>query len=306
MNALLHLTMLQSAFVNLARSHRRIDLFFRSVFTLVVFSLSFFVAAVSAQQPAASPKPEEPKQDKKDEKKDQKKSNSKDQPQNYTAEQIAESVIVVYAFPTGRTKLNQIRKTEVERGKLVLTGADGQVTNANYQRWAARPETGGAAKIRYEQELPTATYSLISSGDKIFGIYNDTVFQPREDARLLFNARNAHSIDALLWYKENESTLTVAGRDKILGVEYHLLDLTDKQGNKTRFYISAKFFRVMMLDYETNGIKHVRKFRDYRYAQGVLVPFFSELRVGDKVVEEVRVGTITFAQKVDETMFQAG
>ena len=47
-------------------------------------------------------------------------------------------------------------------------------------------------------------------------------------------------------------------------------------------------------------------FRDYRYAQGVLVPFYSELRVGDKVVEEVQVGTITFAQKVDEAMFQAG
>lgn len=281
-------------------------MFFRSVCTLVVLCLTVFAATLSAQQPTPSPKPEEPKQDKKDEKKDQKKSNSKDQAQNYTAEQIAESVIVVYAFPAGRTKLNQIRKTEFERGKLVLTGADGQVTNANYQRWAVRPETGGAAKVRFEQELPTATYSMISSGDKIFGMYNDSVFQPREDARVSFSDRNAHSIDALLWYKENESTITLAGRDKILGVEYHLLDLTDKQGNKTRYYVSAKFFRVMMLDYETNGIKHVRKFRDYRYAQGVLVPFYSELRVGDKVVEEVQVGTITFAQKVDEAMFQAG
>jgi len=222
-----------------------------------------------------------------------------------TAEQVAESVIVVYAFPVGRPKLNQIRKTEIEKGKLLITGADGLVTNANYQRWAMRPEAGGIAKIRFEQELPTATYSMVSIGDKIFGIYNESIFQPRDEATLSFQNRNVHSIEALLWYKENESKVELAGRDKILGVEYYLLDLTDKQGNKTRFYVSAKFFRVMMLDYEIGGIKETRKFRDYRYAQGVLVPFYSELRVGDKLIEEVQVGTVTFGQKVDETLFTA-
>ena len=66
-----------------------------------------------------------------------------------------------------------------------------------------------------------------------------------------------------------------------------------------------KSFRVMMLDYEVNGVKHTRKFRDYKYAQGVLVPFYSELRSGDTLLEEIRVGTITFAQKVDESIFRA-
>ena len=265
----------------------------------------------NVQNPVPKPQPtpeqkqeKEHKQDKKDEKKDSKpKTAPKDQ--QLTAEQVAESVIVVYAFPVGRPKLNQIRKTEIEKGKLLITGADGLITNANYQRWAMRPEAGGIAKIRFEQELPTATYSMVSSGDKIFGIYNESIFQPRDEATLSFQNRNVHSIEALLWYKENESKVELAGRDKILGVEYYLLDLTDKQGNKTRFYVSAKFFRVMMLDYEIGGIKETRKFRDYRYAQGVLVPFYSELRVGDKLIEEVQVGTVTFGQKVDETLFAA-
>ncbi len=257
-------------------------------------ALSFFSLQAIGQQPP----------EKKDEKKPQQ-SKSKDAAQNFTAEQIVETTIVFYAFPGGRQVLNQIRKTEMERGKLVLTNADGTITNANYQRWAVRGENGGKEKIRLDQELPTARFSLVQSDDKVFGIYNESVFQPREDAAVAFQNKIFHSIDALLWYKETGSTIVSAGRDKVLGVDYHLIDLTDKQGRKTRFYISAKSFRVMMLDYETGGVKHTRKFRDYRYAQGVLVPFYSELRTGDKVIEEMQVGTVTFGQKIDDALFAA-
>lgn len=222
---------------------------------------------------------------------------------NPTAEQVVESSILIYAYPGGREKMKQIRKTEMERGKLVMTGADGQVTNANYQRWSIRGDAAGKEKVRLDQELPTATYSVVQNDEKIFGIFNDSTFSLREDAAATFQDRIVHSIDALLWYKENGSTIQLAGRDKILGVDFFLIDLTDKQGRKTRFYVSAKSFRIMQLDYETGGVKHTRRFRDYKYAQGVLVPFFSELRAGDKVIEEVFVGTVTFGQKVDDSLF---
>ena len=222
---------------------------------------------------------------------------------NPTAEQVVESSIVIYAYPGGREKMKQIRKTEMERGKLVRTGPDGQVTNANYQRWAMRGEAAGKEKVRLDQELPTATYSVVQNDEKIFGIFNDSTFALREDAAVTFQDRIIHSIDALLWYKENGSTIQLAGKDKVLGVDFYLIDLTDKQGRKTRFYVSAKSFRIMQLDYETGGVKHTRRFRDYKYAQGVLVPFFSELRAGDKVIEEVHVGTVTFGQKVDDSLF---
>ena len=222
---------------------------------------------------------------------------------NPTAEQVVESSIFLYAYPGGREKMNQIRKSEMERGKLMTIGADGEVVNANYQRWSIRGDAAGKGKIRLDQELPTATYSVVQADDKIVGVYNDSTFTLREDAAAAFQNRVAHSIESLLFYKENGSTIQLAGRDKILGVDFHLIDLTDKQGRKTRFYVSAKTFRIMQLDYETGGVKHTRKFRDYKYAQGVLVPFFSELSTGNKVIEEVRVGTVTFGQKVDDTLF---
>ena len=267
---------------------------------LIGFCFSF---QISAQNDPA--KTDNKKNEKKDEKKaEQSRSKSAAKNAPATVEQVAESVILIYAYPGGREKLNQIRKTEIERGKLVFTNETGQLINANYQRWASRSEPG-KEKIRFEQELPTASYSMVLNADKVFGIYNDSVFQPRADATEAFQNRNVHSIDALLWYKENGSKIELAGRDKILGVDYYLVDLTDKAGNKTRFYVSSKSFRVMMLDYEIGGVKHTRKFRDYKYAQGVLVPFYSELRSGEKVLEEVQVGTVTFGQKVDDSVFAA-
>jgi hypothetical protein len=298
-NARKAFTMLQSAFIPRSISLRILSLSIAPALLIgLVFSLT-----TAAQDKA----PVREKATKKEEKKSDERPKSKNTAKNApaTAEQVAESVILIYAYPGGREKLNQIRKTEIERGKLIFTNETGQLINANYQRWASRGADAGKEKIRFEQELPTASYSMVLSDAKIFGIYNESVFQPRADATEAFQNRNVHSIDALLWYRENGSKVELAGKDKILGVEYYLLDLTDKAGNKTRFYVSAKSFRVMMLDYESGGVKHTRKFRDYKYAQGVLVPFYSELRTGDKVLEEVHVGTVTFGQKVDDSLFSA-
>jgi hypothetical protein len=225
---------------------------------------------------------------------------------SYTAEQIAESAILLYGFPGGRATLNQIRKTTFERGRASVIGADGKVEEVPYQRYIIRAETLDKEKVRLDQEFPSARYSLVLNDEKIFGIYNNTVFSPREDASKTFENQIVHGLEALLRYKENGSTIALAEREKVLGVDYYVLDVTDKQGRKTRFYISAKSFRVMMLTYEEGGVKYRRRFYDYNYAQGTLVPYRTVLWADDKKVEETLVGTITFGQKVDEDLFKAG
>ena len=266
------------------------------LFVLCAIQLSF------GQNPA----PATPTPAKKDEKKKPASPSSKDILKNLTAEQIAESAIFIYGRGGGREILNQIRKTALERGKISLTNAEGRIDQATYQRWTQRAETLSKEKIRLDQEFPNARYSLVFSDEKIFGIVDNSVFTPREDASRAFENQIVHGLEALLRYKENESTLALAGKEKLLGVEYHLLDVTDKQSRKTRFYISAKSYRVMMLDYEQDGVKYRRKFYDYNYAQGTLVPFRTILWAGDKIVEETDVGTVTFGQKIDETIFSAG
>ena len=231
---------------------------------------------------------------------------------NVTAEQLAETAVFFYGFPgyatqpLGRERLNQIRKTTIERGSTTLTAADGKTERATYQRYVIRGEDLAKEKIRLDQDFPTARYALVFNGDKIFGIYNTTVFAPREDASRSFGDQINHGLEALLRYKENGSTIELGPREKLMGVDYYVLDVTDKQSRKTRFYISAKTYRVMMLTYEEGGVKYKRRFYNYNYAQGTLVPFRSVLWADDKQVEESEVGTITFGQRVDDGMFNGG
>lgn len=266
---------------------------FRSFITSAFLLLTFAVCAIAQTETAADNEP-------KPTPKPITAETSKDNPGTLTAEQVVETAIVVYA---GRPRMDQIRKTATERGTLKIMNADGKMDTATYERWVLRGEDSSKEKIRLDQQYPTANYALIRSDEQIFGIYNNSVFVPREDAAKAFENRTVRGLDAFLRYKENGSTLELAGREKKLGVEFYLIDVTDKAGRKTRFYVSVKTFRVMMLEYEEDGVKFLRKFYDYNYAQGTLFPYHSVLYADGKVIEEVEVGTVTFGQKVDESLF---
>lgn len=220
-----------------------------------------------------------------------------------TAENVAEGVIIAYGGFLGRKNFEQIRKTTIERGKIT-TFAGGKSEVSTYERWVLRGEDLTKEKIRIDRTVAGAKFSLIYDGQKLFGLYNETVFTPRQDAAQQFRSQIFNGVEAVLRYKENGSTLELSGRDKVMGVEYYLLDVTDKQGYKTRFYVSVKTLRVMMLEYEVDGVKFKRKFYDHNVAQGTLVAFRTMLFLGDTEIEETEVGTITFGQKVDEALFQ--
>lgn len=223
---------------------------------------------------------------------------------NLTAEQIAETAIFLYGGGLGRVNLNQIRKFTIERGKLTTIDSQGKSENADYEILVSRGESLEKEKVRIEKAFPGAKFSLISNSAKIFGVFNNAVFTPREDAIKEFQNRIWHGLEALLRYKENGSVVEKREREKILGVDFYVLDVTDKQNRKTRFYVSFKSFRVMALEYTEDAIKYKRKFYDYNYAQGTLVPYRTVLWADDKRVEEMNIQTVIFGQKVDDFMFE--
>lgn len=283
--------------------------------------LSLFIALsgavlINAQEtPKASPTPQEavkPADEEKDKKsKDDKKEDKKPEkpvpvdPKNPTAEQVAETVVVIYGNNVaGRQVLNQIRKTAIERGKTNFTNADGTVEKVNYEKRILRGDNFDKEKIRYDQESPSTKYALIFNDNKVVGVFNETVFTPRDDASKAFQNQLWHGIDALLRYKENGATIKLDGREKFMGNEYHILELTDKENRKTRYFISTKTYKVMWLEYKDGDVKYTRRFYDYRYAQGTLVPYRSVLFANDKQVEETQILTVTYGQKVEEEVFQ--
>lgn len=286
---------------------------FRNIFALALVSLAFSLPVSAQADPSKKPQAEKLTKDstkrQKEQQSQENKSPAKDANKTQaapTAESVAESSIIIYGGLGGRKTLDQIRKTSIERGKMSLVNAQGLTEPVSYVKWSMRGDSLQAEKIRADLEYPSIKYALVHAEDKTFGLYNDAVFSPRGDATKEFENRIYHGLEALLRYKENGSTVTLAGRDKLMGVDYFFLDVTDKAGRKTRFYVSSKLYRVMMLEYEEDGVKYRRRFYDYRYAQGTLVPFHTTLTANDKVVEETDVLTVTFGQKVDEELFKSG
>jgi hypothetical protein len=269
----------------------------------------FFVAALlsalavvhaAAQAPAAA-------QDK--DKKDQQKPVEdvrQGKGKTYTADQIAETVVLVYGSRQG---MAQIRRTGVERGTITRTAEDGRSEAIPYSRVFKRGDTYEKDKIRLDQRLPSVEYSLIYSDGKVTGMLRGTPFTPKEADISTMMSDRVHGLDALLRYKETGSTVKFVGNESQKGLELWVIELSDKGGNATRYYISSKSGRVLWLEYEqatTPGsppLKFRRTFHDYRVVQGTLVPYRTVLYEGDRKVEESQVMTVTYGVKTEDSVF---
>jgi len=228
-------------------------------------------------------------------------------PKPLTPEQIAEIAILAAG---SRPVLAQIRRNGIERGRVSRIGKDGRSEDTRYELRFVRGDKLEKDKVRIDNKTPQAEYSLIFGDGKIFGIINGSPFQPRAEATADFLSQQAHSIDALLRYKENESKLASAGKDKHQGIDVHVLDLTDKADRKTRYFVSAKSYRVLWLEYEDTPpgasapVKYMKRFYDYRYVQNTWFPYRTVLTEDGKQTAETHILTVTFGVKIEDALFQ--
>src|SRR5260370_21569584 len=222
-------------------------------------------------------------------------------------EQIAEIAILAAG---SRPVLAQIRRNGIERGRVSRIGQDGRSEDKRYELRFVRGDKLEKDKIRIDNKTAQAEYSLILGDGKIFGIINGSPFQPRAEATAEFISQQAHSIDALLRYKENESKLASAGRDKHQGIDVHVLDLTDKANRRTRYFVSAKTYRVLWLEDEdtppgaSTPVKYMKRCYDYRDVQSTWVPYRTVLMEDGKQTVETRILTVTYGVKMEESLFQ--
>lgn len=275
----------------------------RRFLALIALAALVVSIALAGQTPTPSPAPAA-KQETKQEAKPQ--NNKQDKDTKYTAEQIVESVILVYGTRPG---LDQIRRNGVERGKITRFNTDGNAEEANYERRFVRGENLDKDKIRLDQKLPTMEYSLIFDDGKLWGVINGAAFTPKQDTAASFISQHHHSIDSLLRYKECGSTITLVGKEQQKGLELYVIDLVDKEKRKTRFYISARSLRVLWLEYEEGNpggvpVKYTRKFLDYRAVQQTLAPYRIVLTEDGRESQETRVLTITYGVKVSDSIFK--
>ena len=230
--------------------------------------------------------------------------------QAVTAEQVAESAIAVAGNGFGRAVLTQIRRNGLEVGKETRTRPDGRSEESRYELRFVHGEKPEQDKIRIDSKTPQAEYTLVYGEGRLFGIINGATFTPRPDDAADFISRQAHSIDALLRYKELESKLSSAGKDKQQGIDLYVIDLVDKANRKTRYFISARTFRILSLEFEeappgsSTPVKYSRRFYDYRLAQGTQVPYRTVTMEDGKLTTETHILTITYGVKMDEALFK--
>src|SRR5499427_7930513 len=233
-----------------------------------------------------------------------------EQAKEFTAEQITESAIAMAGNGFGRAVLGQIRRNGLEIGKETRTRPDGRSEEARYELRFVHGDKTEKDKVRLDSKTPQAEYSLVYGDGRLFGIINGATFTPKADTAAEFIAQQAHSIDALLRYKENESKITSAGKDKQQGIDLYVIDLVDKANRKTRYFISAKSFRVLSLEYEetppgsATPVKYKKHFYDYRIAQGTLLPFRTVLYEDGKPVVETHLLTVQYGLKIEDSLFQ--
>ena len=216
-------------------------LFIASVFFLafIVGLNTFGFAAANAQQPQAAATPQSTPTPTPANQKPVKIDKSVN---NLTAEQVSEVTILAYG---SRPVLAQIRRNGVERGRLTRFMPDGKSEESSYERRFIRGESADKDKVRLDQKTPSLEYSLIYGDGRLWGIINGSSFVPRAEAASSFRSQRQHSIDSLLRYKENGSTVNLVGREKQKGLDLFVVDLVDKEKQSTRYYISAKSFQVL-------------------------------------------------------------
>jgi outer membrane lipoprotein-sorting protein len=228
-------------------------------------------------------------------------------PNGLTPDQIAEIAILAVG---SRPVLNQIRRNGIERGRVSRIGPDGRSEDTRYEMRFVRGDKPEKDKVRIDNKTSRSEYSLIFGDGKIFGIINGSPFQPRAEATAEFISQQAHSLDALLRYKENESKLASAGKDKHQGIDVYVLDLTDKANRKTRYFVSAKSYRVLWLEYDdtppgaATPVKYMKRFYDYRVAQNTWLPYRTILTEDGKQTVETRIFTVTYGVKIEDALFQ--
>jgi len=278
---------------------------FVALIALAAFAVSLALPVRIRAAAVAQDTKQEPKKDTRQEAKPaDPKQNGKDV--KFTAEQVVESVILIYGT---RPALDQIRRNGIERGRITRTNTEGITEESEYERRFVRGENLDKDKIRLDQKLPTMEYSLIYGEGKLWGVINGAAFTPRQDATTNFISQHHHSIDSLLRYKECGSTITLVGKEQQKGLDLFVIDLTDKDKRRTRFYISSRSLRVLWLEYEEANpggvpVKYTRKFLDYRVVQQTLVPYRTVLVEDGRQSQESRVLTITYGVKVNDSIFQ--
>jgi hypothetical protein len=228
------------------------------------------------------------------------------------AEAIAEYAIFAYG---GRRQRELVRTAVQEEGTIRLATDQGDMNGA-YTMRSIRREKSWQDLLRVDIELsppgstdardPTVKYLIAFNGASVWSAQNGQYITPKPEVETAFRAQLTHDYTALLRYKEDGSKVELIGQETVDGIATHKLDLTAPNGEKTRFWISAKTYRVLHVEYELTlaegqpptKYKVSFYYTPYRITQNTLTPSRR------KMYQDILIDSITCSAKLDPELFQ--
>jgi hypothetical protein len=303
----------------------------RRALTLVLIAL-----VIGAALPAgAQQKTEQQKTEKKDVKTDplqkeegklpsekeleKKKAEAKAAPVKFSpVEIIAETCIIAYG---GRKALETARGAIQEQGAIRLASDQGDLSGTVNIR-AMRREKSWQDLLRVDLEMtppasgdtgrPAIKYVIGFNGASVWSAQNGQYITLTPTAERAFRAQLTHEYTALLRYKEDGSKIELVGPDTVVGVETNMIDLTTPTGDKTRFWVSSKTYRVIQCEYEVKldetqpPTKYLLKYfyTPIKVVQNTLVPVRRVMSQDGKFVQEITLTNVVYSAKLDPEVFQ--
>ena len=237
------------------------------------------------------------------------------------AETAIELAILAYG---GRKQLDIARATILESGTIRLATEQGDLSG-NYLLRSIKKEKSSVDLLRVDLELspaenaqgqtaPPIKYVIGFNGASVWSAQNGQYVNARAGADIAFRAQLTHEYMALLRYKEDGSKLDYGGQETVVGVDSFVVDMTTSDGQKTRYWLSTKTYRVLHCEYELKLVEGQppTKYRiDYYYTpfsaavvQNTLLPVRREMKQDGKFVQEIKLTNVQYSAKLDPEVFQ--
>ncbi|QUV99130.1 hypothetical protein J8C02_06735 [Chloracidobacterium sp. MS 40/45] len=235
-------------------------------------------------------------------------------PETWDGETVAE--IVIYAYGSRPVIDYVFTNARLEGSIRIATDDNRPPIEGKIVEHILRRETSDRNCVRIEVELPGP------QGDEpqqlVFGFngYTNWAAQNRQsitltpEAQATFLASLKHDYFALLRYKEDGTTVTRVPGERIMGIDTIGLELTHRDGARTKYFISSQTYRILHLEYEVQPtpddkpLRFRESFYDFRPVQNLLVPMRKELYENGKFKQRIEFRDVRFRlAKLDEDIF---
>jgi len=162
-----------------------------------------------------------------------------------------------------------------------------------------------------ELRFPNApTLTITYDGERVWGTENGAPIVLRLRTEAAFRAELKHNYETLLRYREYKAEVKYVGREKRSGIDVDVLDLTLPDGATTRYFISARTFRILHIEYDVSvplvgkPIRFRDSFYDFRVVQTTLVPYRIERYEDGRLVQEIRFTEVAYGVQIEEAQFR--